>query len=90
MPDYVYTTPSKGRRSTRTSSRHGETPGGGIESSFIPYRRNTNIVYEYFDDPNELCDRLRLLVSSKLAGNSNHTQEINSIVRQLRELGLIK
>lgn len=64
--------------------------GKGIESDFIPYRANTNIVYEYFDDPNELCDRLRLLVSSKAAGNSNHTQEINSIVSELRELGLIK
>lgn len=61
--------------------------GRGLEKKFIPY--NTNIVYEYFDDPNELCDRLRLLISSKAAGNSNHDQEINSIAQELRELKII-
>lgn len=62
--------------------------GSGLESNFIPY--NPNIVYEYFDNPNELCDRLRLLVSSRSAGNTNHSQEINSIIEELRELELIK
>lgn len=46
--------------------------------------------YVYFDDPNELCDRLRLLISSRDAGHTGHTNEINSIVEELRELGLIK
>lgn len=70
--------------------------GRGIKSSsklldfnFIPYNVNNRIIYEYFDDPNELCDRLRLLVSSKRAGNSNHMQEINSIIEELRELKCI-
>lgn len=61
--------------------------GKGWETNFIPY--NDNIVYEYYDDPNELCDRLRLLISSKQAGNSNHNQEINSIIEELRELDII-
>lgn len=61
--------------------------GEGIERKFIPY--SENIVYEYYDDPNELCDRLRLLVSSKSAGNTNHVQEINSIVEELRERDII-
>lgn len=61
--------------------------GKGLEKKFIPY--NENIVYEYYDDPNELCDRLRLLISSKSAGNSNHDQEINSIIEELRELDII-
>lgn len=61
--------------------------GEGLEHSFIPY--NQNIVYEYYDDPNELCDRLRLLISSKGAGNTNHDQEINSIVEELRERGVV-
>lgn len=61
--------------------------GRGIENDFIPY--NPNIVYEYYDDPNELCDRLRLLVSSKGAGNTNHSQEINSIVEELRERRIV-
>lgn len=55
--------------------------------SFIPY--NSNIVYEYYDDPNELCDRMRLLTSSKTAGNTNHNQEINSILEELYERGII-
>lgn len=61
--------------------------GAAIEKSFIPY--NQNIVYEYYDNPNELCDRLRLLLASKRAGNTNHDQEVNSIVEELRERGII-
>lgn len=60
-----------------------------IDYNFIPYDVKNHIVYEYFDDPNELCDRLRLLVSSRNAGNTNHMQEINSIVEELRELNCI-
>lgn len=62
--------------------------GRGLENEFIPYTQN--IAYEYFDDPNELCERLKLLVSSRQAGNSNHSQEINSILEELRELNVIK
>lgn len=61
--------------------------GDGLERKFIPY--SENIVYEYYDDPNELCDRLRLLVSSKSAGNTNHDQEINSIIEELRERDIV-
>lgn len=57
------------------------------EESFIPY--NQNIVYEYYDDPNDLCNRLRLLMSSQGAGNTNHNQEINSILGELYERGII-
>lgn len=61
--------------------------GKGMEKKFIPY--SENIVYEYYDDPNELVERLMLLVSSKSAGNSNHDQEINSILEELRERNII-
>lgn len=64
------------------------TVGASLERAFIPY--NQNIVYEYYDDPNELCVRLKLLLSSKSAGNSNHDQEINSIVEELRERSIIE
>lgn len=57
--------------------------GGNIETNFIPY--NENIAYEFYDNPNELCDRLRLLLASRAAGNSNHSQEINSLIAELRE-----
>lgn len=62
--------------------------GSGIETEFIPY--NENVAYEFYDDPNELCDRLRLLIASRSAGNTNHAQEINSLIAELRESGYIK
>lgn len=55
-------------------------PSDSFTHDFIPYNVKNNVIYECFDDPNELCDRLRLLVSSRMAGNTNHTQEINSII----------
>lgn len=50
----------------------------------------TNEVPVYWDDPNELCDRLRLLVASAEAGNTSHKNEMLSIVEELREAGYIK
>lgn len=41
--------------------------------------------YIYWDDPNELVDRLRLLIASQAAGNTSHTNEIFSIIEELRE-----
>lgn len=76
------------RRIKRISKMNKIKYGRSLERKFIPYAEN--IVYEYYDDPNELCQRLRLLVSSKSAGNSNHDQEINSIIEELRERHIIK
>ena len=44
----------------------------------------------YWNDPNELVDRLRLLLASKAAGNTGVSNEIISIFEELREVGLIK
>lgn len=65
-----------------------EMHGAGIETEFIPY--SENVSYEFYDDPNDLCDRLRLLIASRAAGNTNHAQEINSLIAELRESGYIK
>jgi hypothetical protein len=51
------------------------------------YKRNTDLVY--WDDPNELVERLKLLVASKNAGNNNHNNEIISIIEELKEAGII-
>ena len=53
--------------------------------------RNNDKLYNYiyFDDPNELVNRLAVLHASKEAGNSALDPEIASIVEELRELGLI-
>lgn len=45
--------------------------------------------YIYWDDPNELVDRLRLIIASQAAGHNNHNNEIVSIVEELREADII-
>jgi len=45
--------------------------------------------YEHWDDPNELVDRLRLLVSSQMAGHTGHNNEILSIIEELKEGNII-
>lgn len=50
---------------------------------------NNKIDYVHWDDPNELVDRLRLLMDSQRVGNSGHTNEIVSIVEELREAKII-
>lgn len=46
-------------------------------------------LYTYWDDPNELVDRLCLLHASQQAGNNNVNNEIISIETELREAGYI-
>jgi len=50
---------------------------------------NNKMDYIYWDNPNELVDRLRLLYLSKLAGNTGVNNEIDSIIEELRESGII-
>src|SRR5215468_10541152 len=47
------------------------------------------IDYRYWDDPNEMVDRLRILYLSKLAGNTGVHNEIESIIEELREKKII-
>lgn len=47
------------------------------------------IDYVYWNDPNELVDRLRLLTAARSAGNTNHSNEILSIIEELREANII-
>lgn len=77
----------------KTSSRTGKGLKKNsklIDFDFIPYEKNNRIIFEYFDDANELCERLKLLISSRMAGNTNHMHEIASIIEELRELDLIE
>lgn len=46
--------------------------------------------YKYFDDYNEIVDRLKLLLASEAAGNNAHNNEIVSILEELKEAGIIK
>lgn len=77
-----------------------EKKGGGFKRSIVQLRPQTKYKvvnkktgnganYTYWDDPNELVDRLRLLMSSQAAGHTGHDNEIISIVEELREAKII-
>lgn len=61
--------------------------GSGLLKSF---KSDENIEFNHWDDPNELVERLRLLISSKVAGHTNHDNEILSIIEELREANIIQ
>lgn len=75
------------KKKTKKSETSVKKKGGNIEADFIPYTEN--VTYEHYKNPNDLVDRLRLLIASRAAGNSNHAQEINSLVAELRQTGYI-
>lgn len=58
--------------------------GSGV---FVPQAEKT---YIYWDDPNELAERLFLLLAESKAGHTGHDREILSIEEELREAGHIK
>lgn len=63
--------------------------GSGFETDFMSVNNNL-IDYSYWDDPNELVERLKLLVSSSSAGHTGHNNEIISIIEELREANIIE
>lgn len=53
-------------------------------------KKNKNIIHNNNNiNPNELCDRLRFLLTSQNAGNVNHVEEINTILAALHDLDII-
>ena len=56
-----------------------------IHHSTVP----TRIKYVYFDDPNEIVERLELLIGEREAGHTGVDSEILSILEELQERGLI-
>ena len=63
--------------------------GGSLLPQYKVSKTNMHVNYVHWDDPNELVDRLRLLVAERSAGNSSHDNEIISIIEELREGGYI-
>lgn len=58
--------------------------------AYMKFTPKAAIEYVHWDDPNELVERLRLLTSSQRSGNNDHTNEIVSIVEELREADVIQ
>ncbi|XP_051162411.1 uncharacterized protein LOC127282281 [Leptopilina boulardi] len=74
---------------SRKSGSDKSSLGGGIIPQYMTAKDGNKLDYIYWDDPNELVDRLRLLLASQAAGNSSHTNEILSIIEELREANII-
>lgn len=63
--------------------------GKGLQTEYMIVNSNP-VDYSYWDDPNELVDRLRLLIASSSAGHTGHNNEIISIIEELREARIIE
>lgn len=66
--------------------------GHGLRKRKLPRHmlvNNSPIQFTYWDDPNELVERLKLLIAERNAGNSSHENEILSILEELREANII-
>ncbi|XP_043476191.1 uncharacterized protein LOC122507507 [Leptopilina heterotoma] len=68
----------------RTPTKQPSVSGSSLPK-FIITNRNFQRGYIYWDDPNELVDRLRLLMASQDAGNPSHNNEIMFIIKELQE-----
>jgi hypothetical protein len=76
----------KTKASSSSSSPVKSKGGKGLRTLEVT---NKNIEYVPWNNPNKLVDRLRLLISSQLAGNTSHSNEINLIINELREAKII-
>lgn len=72
---------------TQQETNQNQKRGAGLPK-FKTYCENTELVY--WDDPNELVERLKLLIASKTAGNTNLDNEIISIIEELAESKIIE
>ncbi|XP_030763180.1 uncharacterized protein LOC115887810 [Sitophilus oryzae] len=85
--------PALQRPKTRQQSSVRKKVGAGRLKKDIPYMLNFSkkkTDYVYYDDINELVERLKLLISSQMAGHSGHNNEIISILEELREANIIE
>lgn len=74
-----------------SASTDSSQPDASHQGEGLPLLKKwkKNVDYVYWDDPNELVERLKLLIASKDAGNTGLDNEIISIVEELRESGII-
>lgn len=75
--------------SPNVSKKRKSIGGSGLLPTHKIARRNTAFDFIWWNDPNELVDRLRLLIAEQAAGNPSHINEIHSIIEELREAGYI-
>lgn len=74
-------------------SREEPTSVGSGIPWHMPWKEvNTcnKIDYKFWDNADELVDRLRLLIGSSNAGNTSHRNEIQEIIQELKEADIIE
>lgn len=64
--------------------------GSGLQSTRYKVNNLSLPEYTYWDDPNELVTRLQLLIGSTEAGHNGHSNEIISIIEELKEASFIE
>jgi hypothetical protein len=69
-----------------TTSTESISEGKGLK---LMKNLKNNTDYIYWDDPNELVERLKLLFASRDAGNTGLDNEIIAIIEELQEAGII-
>lgn len=84
----VILTPTRTRMTSQRTKIGQSLSNYRLGNGFMTYNTKP-IEYIHWDDPNELVDRLRLLIASEQAGNNAHTNEIVSIIQELREANII-
>lgn len=77
---------SKKQKQGLVTQKYKKYVAGKALKDFVHAKPN----YKYWDDPNELVDRYRLLHASKAAGHNFHNNEQIAILEELREAGIIE
>lgn len=99
--DILYLTKFSGKKSLIQTNQKNKNPkfvkiiqplvaGSGIQLDYMRENKKKEIEYTYWDDPNELVERLMLLIGSQQAGHTGHDNEIISIIEELREADIIE
>lgn len=79
----------KSTKTGKIKASHGIKYSKIIKPLFNQAQTKIGKGYKYWDSPDELVDRLRLLYASSSAGNGTHQNEIISIIEELREAEII-
>lgn len=88
LKEYGQNLNDSGNKKLNKSNKKSNKSGKGLLPRYM-LSRNVPIDYVHWDDPNELVDRLRLLVAEREAGHTGHENEIHSIIEELREARII-
>ena len=72
-----------------TPKIRGNKAGTGLLADNSIIHNEKPIEFVYYDDPNQIVERLKILIASSQAGNNSHHNEINSIIEELKESHII-